>query len=109
VKYLETERNNDGVVTLWVEQTLLGIGSILVGGANPGLINGVCGSGAVGGYLIGPPVLQLADQSQPLAVTMSTFRAVDPAVNWPLTVGLGALAAIVVGGLAVSRRRAARG
>ena len=52
------------------------------------------------------PLLQLYN---PTAVTMSTFRAADPAVNWPLIVGLGALAAVVVGGLAVSRRRAARG
>ena len=41
------------------------------------------------------------------AVTMSTFRSADPAVNWPLIAGLGALAAVVIGGLAVSRRRAA--
>jgi hypothetical protein len=45
----------------------------------------------------------------PTAITLRTFRAADPAVNWPLIVGLGALAAVVVGGLAVSRRRAARG
>jgi hypothetical protein len=45
----------------------------------------------------------------PTAVTLSTFRAADPAVNWPLIAGLGALAAAVIGGLAVSRRRAARG
>jgi hypothetical protein len=40
---------------------------------------------------------------------MSTFRSADPAVNWPLITGLGALAAVVIGGLAVSRKRAARG
>jgi hypothetical protein len=39
------------------------------------------------------------------AVTMSTFRAVDSAVNWPLIAGLGVL--IVVGGVWVYRRRAA--
>ena len=43
----------------------------------------------------------------PTAVTMSTFRSPDPAVNWPLIIGLGALAAVVTGGLAVTRRRAA--
>jgi hypothetical protein len=56
-----------------------------------------------------PPVLELATQGSPLAVTMSTFRAADLAVNWPLIGGLGALAAVVIGGLAMSRRRAARG
>jgi hypothetical protein len=43
------------------------------------------------------------------AISLSTFRAADPATNWPLIVGLGALAAVVIGGLAVARRRAARG
>ena len=43
----------------------------------------------------------------PTAVTMSTFQTADPAVNWPLIVGLGALAAVLIGGLAVTRRRAA--
>ena len=43
----------------------------------------------------------------PTNVTLSTFRAPDPAVNWPLIIGLGALAAVVTGGLAVTRRRAA--
>ena len=51
----------------------------------------------------------LITASNATAVTLSTFHAVDPAVNWPLIVGLGALAAAVVGGVAVSRRRAARG
>ena len=46
--------------------------------------------------------------SVPTAVTLSTLHAAaDPAVNWPLIVGLGALAAVVIGGLAVTRRRAA--
>ena len=49
---------------------------------------------------------QLTVSSTPTAVTMSTFRAADPAVNWPLIVGLGALATVLIGGLAVSRRRA---
>jgi len=43
----------------------------------------------------------------PTAVTMSTFRSADPAFNWPLIAGLGALAAVVIGGLAVTRKRAA--
>jgi len=41
------------------------------------------------------------------AVTLSTFNTSDPAVNWPLIVGLGVLALVVIVGLAVSRRRAA--
>jgi hypothetical protein len=41
------------------------------------------------------------------AVTLSTFRSADPAVNWPLIAGLGVLAAVVVGGVAVTRKRAA--
>jgi hypothetical protein len=41
------------------------------------------------------------------AVTLSTLRTAGPAVNWPLIAGLGVLAAVVIGGLAVSRRRAA--
>jgi hypothetical protein len=60
-------------------------------------------------YTVDPsfrPVLDIK-ASAPTAVTMSTFRATDPAVNWPLIAGLGALAAVVIGGLAVARRRAA--
>lgn len=45
-------------------------------------------------------------KKDPNAVSMSTFSADDSAVTWPLYAGLGALALIVVGGLAVSRRRA---
>jgi hypothetical protein len=41
------------------------------------------------------------------AVKMTTFHAADPAVNWPLIAGVGALAAVLIGGLAVARRRAA--
>lgn len=54
----------------------------------------------------GKPMLHLADAQDPLAVNMSTFRSADSAVNWPLIAGLGALAAAVIGGLAVARRRA---
>jgi hypothetical protein len=49
----------------------------------------------------------ILDINNPTAVTMSTFRSADPAVNWPLIAGLGALAAAVIGGLAVNRKRAA--
>ena len=51
-----------------------------------------------------PPVLNVLP---PTAITLSTFHSADPAVNWPLIVGLGTLAAVVIGGLAVSRRRVA--
>jgi len=43
----------------------------------------------------------------PTAVTLSTFHSTAPSLNWPLIAGLGALAAVVIGGLAVTRRRAA--
>ena len=47
------------------------------------------------------------EESSTTAVTLHTFRSADPAVNWPLVAGVGALAAVLIGGLAVSRRRAA--
>jgi hypothetical protein len=40
------------------------------------------------------------------AVTMSTFRPTDSAVNWPLIVGLAAVMLVVVGGFVVTRKRA---
>ena len=40
------------------------------------------------------------------AVTMSTFQAADPAVNWPLITGLGALVALAAGGVLFYRKRA---
>ena len=43
----------------------------------------------------------------PTAVTLSTFHSTSPSLNWPLIAGLGALATVVIGGLAVTRRRAA--
>ena len=52
------------------------------------------------------PVLDI--KATTTAVTLSTFRPADPTVNWPLIVGLGALAAVAIGGLTVTRRRAAR-
>jgi hypothetical protein len=42
---------------------------------------------------------------EPTAVTLRFFRSADPAVNWPLIAGL---AAVVIGGLTVTRKRAAR-
>ena len=49
------------------------------------------------------PALNIAT---PTAVTMSTFRAADPAVNWPLIAGVGALAALTAGGVLFYRKRA---
>ena len=40
------------------------------------------------------------------AVTLRTFRSADPAVNWPLIAGLGALVALVAGGILFYRKRA---
>ena len=40
------------------------------------------------------------------AVTMSTFQAADPAPNWPLIAGLGALVALTAGGVLFYRKRA---
>jgi len=54
----------------------------------------------------GGPQLNLTS-SGPTAVTLSTLRAAGPTVNWPLIVGLGVLVLVVIGGLAVFRRRAA--
>ena len=51
-----------------------------------------------------PAVLTLT--TQPTAVTMSTFQAADPAVNWPLIAGLGALVALAAGGILFYRKRA---
>jgi hypothetical protein len=49
----------------------------------------------------------LTINSTPTALTLSTLHAAGPTVNWPLIVGLGVLALVVIVGLAVSRRRAA--
>lgn len=43
----------------------------------------------------------------PLGVTLSTFSADDRSAVWPLYAGLGAVALILVAGLAISRRRTA--
>jgi hypothetical protein len=58
------------------------------------------------------PALQPSLDVVSTAVTLRTFGAAAPAVNWPLIGGLGGLgvlAAVVIGGLVVSRKRAARG
>jgi len=43
----------------------------------------------------------------PLGVTLSAFSVDKPASTWPLYAGLGAVALILVAGLAISRRRTA--
>jgi len=50
---------------------------------------------------------QLTVSSTPNAVTLTTFGAADPTVNWPLIVGLGALALFIAAGVVIYRRRAA--
>jgi len=40
------------------------------------------------------------------AITLSTLRSVDPAPNWPLIAGLGALVALAAGGVLFYRKRA---
>jgi hypothetical protein len=50
-----------------------------------------------------PPTLTY---TAPTAVTMSTFQTADPAVNWPLIAGLGALVALAAGGVLFYRKRA---
>lgn len=52
------------------------------------------------------PSLDLRTTAPPTAVHLSTASA-KQAATWPLYAGLGALALIVAGGLAISRRRAA--
>lgn len=50
------------------------------------------------------PKMDLVD---PTAVALTTLEANQPASNWPLYIGLGALALLVLGGLLVYRRRVA--
>ena len=106
VQYLEIQRGSGGIATLWVETTAA-TGSVFFAASNSTSLNTSCGSGAGGAYTLGPPVLQLADPSDPLAVTLSTFGASDRSVvNWPLYVGLAALTALIVVVLLLYRRRA---
>jgi hypothetical protein len=42
----------------------------------------------------------------PTAIALSTFQAADPAANWPLIAGLGALVALAAGGVLFYRKRA---
>ena len=46
-----------------------------------------------------------SEESNPNAVTLSSFRAADPAPNWPLIAGLVFLAATTVGGALILARR----
>jgi hypothetical protein len=48
-------------------------------------------------------------ETNPTVVSLSDFTTSHATPGWPLIVGLGALVVVLVGGLAVSRRRTARG
>jgi hypothetical protein len=54
-----------------------------------------------------PATLTIWQSNNQTAVTLRTFRADGATLNWPLIAGLGVLAAVVVGGLALTRKRAA--
>jgi len=54
----------------------------------------------------GAPKLQISGDGSPLAITLSTFHAADPAVNWLLYGGLGLLGLVAVVGTVVYRQRA---
>jgi len=47
-----------------------------------------------------------SEESNPNAITLSSFRAADPAVNWLLYGGLGLLGLVAVVGTVVYRKRA---
>lgn len=104
-QYVENARvNNGGVVSLWLEILVpSGISNVtmenrvLVGQTNN------CAGGGLA------PSLQIASADQPLAVTMSTFGATSDrsVANWPLYIGLGALAVLAAVGALLYRRRAA--
>lgn len=101
--YLQAENAVDNVVTLWVETIGLGNNAMFFEGSS-GTLNGFCGSGGGGGLQLGPPMLQLADNAQPLAVSLRTFSATEQRTNWPLYIGLAVLA-VLIGGLLFYRRR----
>lgn len=97
--YLELRRNAaDHTASLWIQPVGTGNGQ-MVFGDHEATASTLC----VGADLV--PTLQLADASDPLTVTMATSSA--ETVTWPLYAGLGAVALVVMAGLAVSRRRMA--
>lgn len=105
VQYLEQQRVADGVATLWVEQTA-GTGSIYFDGGS-GVLDSGCGAGAGGSYNLGAPVLQLADTSAPLVISMRNFKAGGPAVNPAIWAGL-LVGLAVVAGLMAARQRSSQ-
>lgn len=107
--YLNAERTNDGVATLWVEETTYSTGSVFFAASNDNgvALNNSCGVGAGGAYVLQGPVLQLSDMDQPLSVDISNFDSAA-APTWPFYAGLGALALLAVVGVKLSQRRAAR-
>jgi hypothetical protein len=69
-------------------------------------ITGCTGSSAVSFYSSTGSTQPALSVLAPTAVTMSTFQEADPAANWPLIAGLGALVALVAGGVLFYRKRA---
>lgn len=88
VSYLNTARTGDGKATFAILWTTCSAH-----------LQGITDSSTAT-----PPLLTLEDSN---AVTLSSLAADDPAPSWPLYAGLGAVALIVVAGLAISRRRTA--
>jgi len=107
--YIESQRSGngtggDGVVSLWIETTEA-TGSIAFASSNGGL-DASCGMGAGGAYLLAGPGLQLGGVDTPNAVTLTDVSA-RSASAWSLYGVLGLLALVTVGGVVISRRRAA--
>lgn len=101
--YLDAQRQGDGVATLWVETTTNTTGSVYLEG-NSGAIDGACGSGAGGSYLIGPPALQLADTNDPTAVHLTTLQSANN-TDYTLLLSIGGLLLISTIALIIMRRR----
>jgi hypothetical protein len=75
------------------------------------MITGACGNGTVSLRMDSKDtttggVIPTLDLESTTAVTQRSFQAADPAVNWPLIAGLGALVALAAGGVLFYRKRA---
>jgi hypothetical protein len=96
----------DGIASLWLE---IGSGAGTASSVTFADAAGVafCDFGTGRKYV---PTLRLADASNPdlpTAVTLTTFRSSDPALNWPLAAGVIALVGLAVAGGVLLRRRVA--